>query len=83
MPEYKSIFDGNLDIFTNHFKVYLIVGGMPEVVKKYLNTKSFTAAGEVQDKIMEAYLLDISKYALFLLKLIMKKLLVKENTFLL
>ncbi|MDD2208549.1 MAG: AAA family ATPase [Bacilli bacterium] len=59
----EKIDDFYLDIFTKHFREYLIVGGMPEVVKKYLNTKSFTAAGEVQDKIMEAYLLDISKYA--------------------
>ena len=59
----EKIEDFYLDIFNEHFKEYLIVGGMPLVVKKYIETKSFNIALEEQEKIINAYLLDVSKYA--------------------
>lgn len=51
-----------IEIMSFHFREYLIVGGMPEVVNKYVNTSSFNESFNEQSKIMEAYLLDISKY---------------------
>lgn len=58
-----KIEDFYLEIFGNHFREYLIVGGMPEVVKKYIETKSFNIVSEEQEKIINAYLLDVSKFA--------------------
>jgi uncharacterized protein len=43
-------------------RIYWLVGGMPESVKVYLNTKSLKQAAEVQDEICETYRLDFNKY---------------------
>jgi predicted AAA+ superfamily ATPase len=48
-----------LEIFQN----YLIVGGMPEVVSNYVSTKSVMEVAEIQQKIINAYIADMSKYA--------------------
>ncbi len=43
-------------------RIYWLVGGMPECISEYLNTKSIKQAAEVQDEIYETYLLDFGKY---------------------
>jgi predicted AAA+ superfamily ATPase len=43
-------------------KHYLFTGGMPEVVRGYLQTKDLTAARSVQKEILKAYERDFSKY---------------------
>ena len=43
-------------------RTYWLVGGMPECVDVYANTKSIKLAIEVQDEINETYQLDFSKY---------------------
>lgn len=45
------------------FKTYLIVGGMPEVVKKYKETKSYIECLRIQRGIVNDYLQDMVKYA--------------------
>lgn len=45
------------------FRDYIIVGGMPEVVKKYVETKSFKDTFLIQKRIVNDYLNDIAKYA--------------------
>ncbi len=42
---------------------YLIVGGMPEVVKVFLETNSYIDAGLVQSSIIDNYAADMAKYA--------------------
>lgn len=42
---------------------YLAVGGMPEVVSKYLETNNFQVASKVQNKILREYEEDIKKYS--------------------
>lgn len=42
---------------------YLIVGGMPEVVNTYIETKDYRKVYETQNKILNAYHADIEKYA--------------------
>lgn len=46
-----------------HLREYMIVGGMPEVVNTYLETKHFGTVHSTQKKITDAYLEDIAKYA--------------------
>ncbi|WP_432650051.1 ATP-binding protein [Huintestinicola sp.] len=42
---------------------YLIVGGMPEAVKSYIETNSYIDAGLVQSSIIDSYTADMTKYA--------------------
>lgn len=44
-------------------KQYLIIGGMPSAVKKWLDTKDYFAVDEVQHAIIVAYENDFSKHA--------------------
>ena len=43
-------------------RIYWLVGGMPECIKVYANTKSIKQAAEVQDEICETYQMDFGKY---------------------
>lgn len=45
------------------YRTYLVVGGMPEVVSIYSETKSYAAAQEKQADILSDYRSDIAKYA--------------------
>ncbi|MDR1464283.1 MAG: ATP-binding protein [Oscillospiraceae bacterium] len=45
-----------------YYRQYLIVGGMPECVEKYLATKDFILLRHTQALILESYLNDMSKY---------------------
>ena len=45
-----------------YFKIYLFTGGMPEVVKTYIEEKDFTLTRDIQIEILEAYKRDFSKY---------------------
>ena len=44
------------------YRQYLIVGGMPECVMQYANTKDFLLIRHLQDTILASYLNDMSKY---------------------
>ena len=56
-----------LDVFhdkiENYLKQYMYVGGMPEVVNEYVNTKNLNSVREIQNKLLEAYEQDFSKHA--------------------
>lgn len=41
---------------------YLFLGGMPEVLQTYLDTKDINLARKIQEEILEAYKRDFSKY---------------------
>ena len=45
------------------FRLYLIVGGMPQVVRTYVETKSFEKVDQVKRGILELYRNDIQKHA--------------------
>ncbi|MFM2387716.1 MAG: hypothetical protein RL660_2473 [Bacteroidota bacterium] len=45
------------------FKQYQIVGGMPEVVKTYIASKSYYEVRSVQQSILNNYIADMAKYA--------------------
>jgi len=46
----------------NLYRQYLVVGGMPECVMKYAQTKDFILIRHTQNMILEGYLDDMSKY---------------------
>jgi len=46
-----------------HLKMYLYLGGMPEVVQNYFDNRDIAFARKVQDEILEAYSRDFSKYS--------------------
>lgn len=48
--------------FNEYFKSYMIVGGMPEVVNKYIETKSYRDTLLIQRRIVNDYLNDMAKY---------------------
>jgi predicted AAA+ superfamily ATPase len=50
------------EFLIEQLRIYWLVGGMPECIKEYVNTKSLKAAAEVQDEICDTYRLDFSKY---------------------
>ena len=47
----------------DYFREYLIVGGMPQVVKKYVETKDFSKIEPIKRDILALYRNDIQKYA--------------------
>ena len=50
------------DRLSRLFRLYLVVGGMPAVVQRYLDTHDIAAVVEEQKKILVEYRKDISKY---------------------
>lgn len=56
--------DGSLfDTFSELYSQYLVVGGMPEAVQSFVDTKTFTGVRRVHDELFDGYQDDISKYA--------------------
>lgn len=47
----------------NLFRVYMIVGGMPQAVEKYCETKSLSEVNYVKQRILKLYRDDIAKFA--------------------
>ena len=45
------------------FKRYVVVGGMPEVIKTYLENNSFSESLKIQRRLVEDYLPDMVKYS--------------------
>ncbi len=44
------------------YKLYLVVGGMPEVVSAYIDTQSWEEVKKLQDAILQSYSLDFAKH---------------------
>lgn len=66
----KSFFDENKEVpkdlnlkYETLFREYMVIGGMPEVVQKFIDTKNFQEAYQIQAKILADYQDDISKHA--------------------
>ena len=45
------------------YKLYLFIGGMPEVVKDYRDNKDIVSVRKIQNDILESYKRDFSKYS--------------------
>ena len=47
----------------NYYRQYIAIGGMPEVVEKYVETKDFREVDRIQRNILQGYQYDIAHYA--------------------
>jgi uncharacterized protein len=65
LKEYNTIPQNNFSIkkTTELFNKYTQIGGMPEVVQNYINTKDVTQLQNIYDDIWIAYEADVEKYA--------------------
>lgn len=69
MPFIRHHFEKRIPMGTFHrkafdyFRQYLIVGGMPQAVVKYVKTRDFEKVDEVKRDILDLYRNDIKKYA--------------------
>ena len=50
------------DAALTFYRQYLVVGGMPDCVSKYLDTRDFILVRHTQDMLLQSYLNDMSKY---------------------
>ncbi len=50
------------DYMLRQFRIYLLVGGMPDAVNKFLETRNIVLVRRIQDNIHELYKLDASQY---------------------
>ena len=68
-PHIRKCFETNKPMGDFHreamryFRQYLIVGGMPQAVKEYVNSRDFTKVDAVKRQILRLYRNDIKKYA--------------------
>lgn len=58
----SDVSEATHEFLIEQLRIYWLVGGMPECINEYLNTKSIKQAAEVQDEICETYLMDFGKY---------------------
>ncbi len=69
MPYIRNQFEKRLSMGTFHrraldyFRQYMIVGGMPQAVSKYVETRNFEKVDEVKRDILSLYRNDIRRYA--------------------
>lgn len=64
----RTCYNGNVSCslhehFMKQFRLYLCLGGMPNVIKTYLQTKDFDEVATVQRNIVDSYVADMAKYA--------------------
>lgn len=58
----ESLDEGMHATMMDHFKRYLLVGGLPAAINAYLETKNIQAVREVQREIQDRYTADASEY---------------------
>ncbi len=51
------------NIAMEHYKQYLITGGMPAVVQEYVQSDSFLSVSDILGRILNDYIADMAKYA--------------------
>ena len=47
----------------NYYRQYIAIGGMPEAVQKYIDTKDFREIDRIQRSLLQGYQYDIAHYA--------------------
>ncbi len=63
MKDNKPLPNVMFDTLSELFKDYIVVGGMPEIVKLYIDQNSFSGVLDAQRQIIRDYEEDITKYA--------------------
>ena len=60
----KPFSDNRLKLYNDVFMDYCIVGGMPDVVRDYVENRNFSSSQKIQKQIVIGYEDDIRKYAI-------------------
>ena len=63
MKEVKPLTTIQFDVMMRNFKDYMILGGMPAIVAKFIENKNFSGILSMQEQILRDYEEDIAKYA--------------------
>ena len=63
MVNLKPLSKVQYDVMMSNFKEYMIIGGMPEIVNKFVTQKNYSGTLELQKQILLDYEEDITKYA--------------------
>lgn len=63
MIDIKPFNKNELTIFKNLFLDYCVLGGMPDVVKRYIESGTFSGTLDIQKQIKLDYEEDVRKYA--------------------
>ncbi len=63
MKELKPLSNVEFNVFLDRFHEYMVLGGMPAVVKKFIEQKNYSGILELQKQIIIDYEEDITKYA--------------------
>lgn len=63
MLEVKPLSNIQYDVMMSNFKEYMIIGGMPAIVNKFVTQKNYSGTLEMQKQILLDYEEDITKYA--------------------
>ncbi len=61
--ELKPLSDLQYNVMMSNFKEYMIVGGMPAIVSRFVENKNFSGILKMQQQILLDYEEDITKYA--------------------
>lgn len=62
MLEVKPLSNTQYDVMMSNFKEYMIIGGMPAIVNKFITQKNYSGTLEMQKQILLDYEEDITKY---------------------
>lgn len=63
MKECRPLTNTQFDVMMKNFKDYMVLGGMPAIVSKYIKNKNFSGILSMQEQILKDYGEDIAKYA--------------------
>ena len=63
MKTLEPLSDVAFDVYLNKFHEYMVLGGMPEVIKAFINNGNYSGTLEMQQQIIKDYEEDITKYA--------------------
>lgn len=63
MLEVKPLTRTQYEVMMENFKEYMIIGGMPAIVNKFITQKNYSGTLEMQKQILLDYEEDITKYA--------------------
>jgi predicted AAA+ superfamily ATPase len=63
MYELKPLNSVQMDVFESLFFDYVVLGGMPEVIKNHILSNTFTGSLQLQRQLLSDYEEDITKYA--------------------
>ena len=63
MIEQKPLNNMQYDVMMSNFKEYMIIGGMPAIVSRFVENKNFSGILKMQQQILLDYEEDITKYA--------------------